>query len=279
MKKIIFFATLILSLACSVKKSYPVKGTIIEIRKESNEFLIHHDEIPGFMMAMTMPFKLADSLDINRFGIGDSVDFRLIIEHNHAVASDFKIQGKGTLLNYNDSWDDEYTPHEIGDIFSNATFLDMDSNRVSLSDSDGKFRFISYIFTRCPMPNMCPAVVAKNRYLADTFAETGEIEFILISFDYIYDTPSVMKSIYSSQTQSYPNMKFYSSFGHLNDILKLTGQSLVSFWGVDENDIGHTLRSVIIDPERRLMKAYDGTDWQPEGAERDIRNILKAYSL
>ncbi|SVD56267.1 uncharacterized protein METZ01_LOCUS409121, partial [marine metagenome] len=98
MKKIIFFATIILSLACSGKTTYSVKGTIIEIRKESNEFLIHHDEIPGFMMAMTMPFKLADSLDINRFGIGDSVDFRLIIEHNHAVASDFKIQGKGTLL-------------------------------------------------------------------------------------------------------------------------------------------------------------------------------------
>ena len=28
-----------------------------------------------------------------------------------------------------------------------------------------------------------------------------------------------MKSIYSSQIQSYPNMKFYSSFGHLNDVL------------------------------------------------------------
>jgi len=46
---------------------------------------------------------------------------------------------------------------------------------------------------------------------------------------------------------------------------------------VEEDDIGHTLRSVIIDPERRLMKAYDGTDWAPESIERDIRNLLKAY--
>jgi protein SCO1/2 len=196
-----------------------------------------------------------------------------------AFAASFQLLGKGTLPELDNIWDDEYTPLEIGGIFSNATFIDMDSNMVSLSDSDGKFRFISYIFTRCPMPNMCPAVVVKNQYLADTFAETDKIEFILISFDYIYDTPSVMKSIYSSQTQSYPNMKFYSSFGHINDIFMLAGQSFVSFWGVDENDIGHTLRSVIIDPERRLMKAYDGTDWQPEAAERDIRNILKAYSL
>jgi cytochrome oxidase Cu insertion factor (SCO1/SenC/PrrC family) len=127
------------------------------------------------------------------------------------------------------------------------------------------------------MPNMCPAVVAKNQYLAETFSETSKIKFILISFDYIYDTPSIMKSVYDSYTTSYPNMKFYSSFGHLNDIFMLAGQSYVSFWGIDENDIGHTLRSVIIDPERRLMKTYDGTDWPPEAAERDIRNLLKAY--
>ena len=249
----------------------------MEIRHKSNEFLIHHDEIPGLMMAMTMPFKLADSLDINRFGVGDSLKFRLEMKEEKAFAASFQLLGKGTLPESDNIWDDEYSPLEIGEIFSNATFLDLDSHNVSLSDSDGKFRFISYIFTRCPMPNMCPAVVVKNRYLAEIFSETDEIEFILISFDYIYDTPSMMKSIYSSHTKVYPNMKFYSSVGHLNDIFMLAGQSFVSFWGVAENDIGHSLRSVIIDPERRLMKAYDGTEWRPEAAERDIWSLLKAY--
>ena len=58
------------------------------------------------------------------------------------------------------------------------------------------------------MPQMCPAVVAKNRYLAETFSATSEIEFILISFDYIYDTPSVMASIYNMYTEEYQNIKF-----------------------------------------------------------------------
>jgi len=278
MKKLLLTIILLILLDCSGKKSYPVRGTIIEVRKGTNEFLIHHDEITGFMMAMTMPFKLADSLDINRFGIGDSIKFRLEIKEEKAFAASLQLLGEGSLPELYNIWDDEYTPIEIGGIFSNATFMDMDSNTVSLSDSDGKFRFISYIFTRCPMPNMCPAVVAKNRYLAETFSETDEIEFIMISFDYIFDTPSVMKSNYGSHTNLYPNMKFYSSFGHLNDIFMLAGQSFASFWGVDENDIGHTLRSVIIDPERRLMNAFEGTDWRPEAAERDIRNLLKTYN-
>ena len=275
-----FFITLslLLAIGCS-KKSYPVRGTILEVRKESNEFLIHHDEIPGFMMAMTMPFKLADSLDINRFGVGDSLKFRLEMEENKAYAANFQLLGKGTLTETDDMWDDEYPPLEIGQIFTNVTFLDLDSNDVSLSDSDGKFRLISYIFTRCPMPNMCPAVVTKNQYLAQVFKADPNMEFVLVSFDYTFDTPTVLKNYYGGILESNPNLIVLSSTGHLNDIFSLAGQSYVSFWGVDENDIGHTLRSVLIDPERRLMKVFEGTDWRPEAAERDIRNILKAYSL
>ena len=278
MKTLLFPTILLILFGCNREKNYLVRGTIIEVRKETNEFLIHHDEIPRFMMAMTMPFKLADSLDINRYSVGDSLKFHFKMKEEKAFAKNFQLLGKGTLPEMDNIWDDEYTPLDIGEIFDNATFLDLDSQNVSLSDNNSKFRFISYIFTRCPMPNMCPAVVAKNRYLAETFSETNEIEFIMISFDYIFDTPSVMKSIYGSHTNLYPNMKFYSSFGHLNDIIMLAGQSFISFWGVDENDIGHTLRSVIMDPERRLMKVYEGTEWSSEAAERDIRNLLKAYN-
>ena len=276
--KFIITLSLLLAIGCS-KKSYPVRGTILEVRKESNEFLIHHDEIPGFMMAMTMPFKLADSLDINRFGVGDSLKFHLEMEENRAYAADFQLLGKGTLPESNNMWNDEYTPLEIGEIFSNVTFLNLDSNQVSLSDSDGKFRLISYIFTRCPMPNMCPAVVTKNHYLAQIYKNNPNIEFILISFDYAFDTPTVLRNYYSGILESNQNLIVLSSTGHINDIFSLAGQSLVSFWGVDKNDIGHTLRSVLIDPERRLMKVFEGTDWRPEIVERDIRNILKAYSL
>ena len=279
MGKIYLFILILLIIGCSGKKFYAVRGTILEVRKESNEFLIHHDEIPGFMMAMTMPFKLADSLDINRFGVGDSLKFNLEMEENKAYAANFQLLGKGTLTETDDMWDDEYPPLEIGQIFTNVTFLDLDSNDVSLSDSDGKFRLISYIFTRCPMPNMCPVVVTKNQYLAQVFKADPKMEFVLVSFDYTFDTPAVLKNYYGGILESNPNLSVLSSTGHLNDIFSLAGQSYVSFWGVDENDIGHTLRSVLIDPERRLMKVFEGTDWRPETAERDIRNILKAYSL
>ena len=279
MKIKILAVALILFLYCSNNKTYIVTGTIIEIQRESNQFLIHHDEIPGFMMSMTMPFTLADSMDIERFQVGDSLKFRLVLKNGKAKANAFQFQGKGTLPELDDMWSDEYTPLNIGEIFSDITLLNLDSTEISISDSDGKFRLISFIFTRCPMPNMCPAVVSKNQFLANAFIGESNLEFILISFDYLYDTPSVLKQTYRSLIEVNSNINIFSSTEHMNDIFSLAGQSNVSFWGVDENDIGHTLRSVLIDPERRFMKAFDGTDWRPEAAERDIRNILRAYNF
>ena len=72
MKKIILILILIISYNCSDKKTYSVTGTLIEIKSDDNEFIIHHDEIPGFMIAMTMPFKLIDNSYLNKFEIGDN---------------------------------------------------------------------------------------------------------------------------------------------------------------------------------------------------------------
>ena len=278
MKKIILFFILIFTFNCSDRKIYSVTGTLLEIKYDHNEFIIHHDEIPGFMMAMTMPFKLQDSTFLNEFEIGDSLKFNLIIDNQNTFANNFKLLGKGTINNQ-DTWSDEYTPIEIGQILSDITLLDTDSNKVALSDSDGKFRFISFIFSRCPVPNMCPAVIVKNQYLSSAFINNNNIEFILVSFDYIHDTPSILKKKYSNLYESRQNLKIYSSIGYKNDIFTLAGQSHVSFWGVDENDIGHTLRSVLIDPERRLTSYFEGMDWDPKVIEGKLKNILKAYNL
>ena len=43
------------------------------------------------------------------------------------------------------------------------------------------------------MPNMCPAIVMKNRYLVQQFSNSRSIDFIMVSFDYKYDTPSVIR--------------------------------------------------------------------------------------
>ena len=48
-------------------------------------------------MAMTMPFKLNDTLYLNQFEVGDSLKFNLTINDQNVFADDFKLLGKGTI--------------------------------------------------------------------------------------------------------------------------------------------------------------------------------------
>ena len=277
-KKINILNIIFLILGCNVKKKYPVIGIILEIKEETNELLIKHDEIKDFMMAMTMPFNVLKDEDLTKFNIGDSVHFNLTFDGDNSYAHNFNIIENLNIESVleDDFWEkDPYDPLEMGDYISDGTFLSLDSVEISLSDFDEKYLFISYVFSRCPMPNMCPAVIVKNQYLAEKLSNLN-IEFILISFDHIYDTPSRLKKLYYNIQSKYDNLSFISSYNSLDDLNLISRETGMSFWGINKNDIGHTMRSVLISPDGKLLSAYDGLDWDVKNVEKNIKEI---YSL
>ena len=266
-----------LALNCgSNEKIYPVKGTIYEVKLDSLIITIAHDTIPDLMMPMVMPFNLKNPKDIVGLSIGDSVHFDFIWADTVTYAKNFRIVGKGTLPEDDDGFfDDEYSMKRIGQLLDNVTLLDLDSSRVQLSDSDGKYRFLSYIFTRCPMPNMCPAVVIKNDYLSESFSDNENIDFIMVSFDYINDTPSVLKEFYGSTVMGHNNWQVWSSTGRIDDVHRLAKQSGSNFWGIEEGKIGHTLRSVLIGPNREVLGSWPGDDWKAGDVKNSIELLMK----
>ena len=268
---------LLLLFSCNIPEKYKVTGVIKEINPINNKLLIDHDEIPRFMVKMVMYFNLDTSIDINQFAINDSVSFDLIITKDNSYTLNYKILGKSKTISEDDFWDNEENQYQeklIGEKIDDATFLTLENKEIKLSDFDSDFILISYIFSRCPMPNMCPASIIKNQYLSNHFKDE-KIDFLHISFDYIYDTPLVLNNIYGTLNKD--NLIFLSSHNHLNDIFMLTQQSGVAFWGVEENNIGHSMRTILIDKDLKLVKVYDGIDWTPGEAKNDIEKILKIY--
>jgi len=282
LKNIITYITLILLLSCSSKKEYNVIGVILDKFPNRNELSIHHDEIPNFMMAMTMNFKLADHLKTSQFEIGDSVHFKLFIEENNIYSDYFRIIDNVDVnqVNNGDDWmmdDDEYSPIRIGDNFTDVTFTNYNNNQVKLSDYNNEFMFITFIFTRCPIPNMCPALIYKQKYIAEKFEGYDDFNVLTISFDHLYDTPEILKEKFETLKAKNDNWMFLSSCNHINDLYLLTKQSSFAFWGVEKNDIGHNMRTILIGPDLKFLKYYDGNEWSVKDAYNDIKDIMKLY--
>ena len=265
MRFILFFFFIF---GCSKKNEvYDVKGTIHSIDNIKNSVLIAHDTIADLMMPMVMPFTIMNDKELNNLNIGDSVHFQFVWNEKSPFARGFNVVGKGNIPEHNDFFDDIYTEKKVGQIIDDVSLVSMEGEEVKLSESDGSYRFVSYIFSRCPMPNMCPAVIIKNKALADRFSE---INFIMISFDYIYDTPEVLQKYYYDTTYEYDNWMVWSSTGHIEEIYQLVKQTGGEFWGVEEDKIGHTLKSILIGPNREVMASWSGDDWTVLQAERAI---------
>ena len=275
---ILLFNIIILFICCDTPKTYSVIGVIKEIDNENKKLLIDHEEIPGFMVKMVMFFNLHNSVDINQFTINDSVSFDLIIKNKNSYTLNYANLGKSKINTEEDFWnseeDSKYSLKDPGEYIDNVSFLNTNNNKVSLLDFNSDFILISFIFSKCPMPNMCPAAIVKNQYLSNYFKDKN-IDFLLVSFDYLYDSPKVLKSIYGDIEKE--NLHFLSSYKHINDIFTLSQQSGVAYWGVEDNNIGHTMRSILLDKKLKLIKSYDGLDWKPSEAKKDIENLLKIY--
>ena len=125
MHKILLFL-LILLFSCEENKQkatmYPFKGIVIDVFKEQNKMMIKHDEVPGFMMEMTMMFNIEPSINLDTYSIGDSLNFNFyILEQKSAPAKtwadQFKIVGHRELTEeevFDDFFEEDETI-QVGD--------------------------------------------------------------------------------------------------------------------------------------------------------------------
>jgi len=278
MKNLSFISSLFILLLtnCSEKNSiYNVKGTIYEIKGDLNKIRISHDTIPNLMMPMEMDFNVKNNKILKSLSVGDSVHFELVWD-DKPHAKNFKIVGRGNITNREDNFfeDENFSERSIGEILDDVTLLDIDSLEISLSDLEYDYTFISFIFSRCPMPTMCPAVVLKNKYLVNAFKEDRRINFILISFDYLYDTPSLLKDYYGSSLKEYKTLNVWSSYQKINDIYLLGKQAGCEFWGIEKEKIGHTMQSILIDNKRNILGKWRGENWDQKMVKNNIKAIM-----
>lgn len=59
---------------------YTTRGSVEELRPERRQVVIHHQEVPGYMPEMTMPFSVEDSALFEGLAVGQRVEFTFSVE-------------------------------------------------------------------------------------------------------------------------------------------------------------------------------------------------------
>lgn len=273
-------------------KSYDVSGIVREVREGEGEVVIKHEEIPGYMMAMTMPFDVKDRGLLKGLKPGDVVRFKLLVEPKDSWAEGFQVLSNvpppvvvtevakpvveqpidpAQPAELNDpngvSFYKDVPELNPGDLLPDYALTNQFGKRIQIADYRGGVLVLNFIFTRCPIPDFCPRASdnmgATARLLKARPSVPGNWKMLSVSFDPEYDTPRVLES-YGKRFQYDPE-KWSFAIGAFDQVQPLGSHFGLYFSrNVTPDNMNHNLRTVVIDPKGRVAKILVGKDWTPE---------------
>ena len=267
------------------QRTFQVRGVIKEIPETGTSLRIQHEEIPDYMNAMTMPFTVKTRDEFSGFKVGDSVSFTLHvtdteswIDHLQAAQSGLAPGEIPSLSSFRQVRDVE--PLSAGDSLPNYAFVNQDGQDFDLDSFRGQVLVITFIYTRCPLPDFCPRMSLHFRAALQALGQDEEApknwHFLSLSFDPAHDTPERLKQYAAAYSNNSERWSFAT--GKIVDIDAITEQFGLAFSRsqVSVVDWDHNLRTVVIRPDGRIHQIYIGNTWSPETLVRDIKDASTA---
>ena len=273
-------------------KEYKLVGEIRKIDKEIREVTIRHEAIPGFMAAMTMPFHVDDQAVLDDLRAGDEVEGKLQVEQENGETRDYRLVDLAVskpalaaplVLDLSGK-----TPQirlqpkrlEPGEPVPDFTMTGQDGKTFKLSDLRRHVVVLTFIYTRCPLPNFCPYMDRKFADLAQTVAafprRAEAIRLLSVSFDPEHDTPEILRQ-HARIRGGTPPLWTFASASH--DELSRVSGTLGLVYGPGKDEIIHNLCTAVIDPEGRLARLEIGTQrnkWSSADLLKTVYSLIPA---
>jgi len=245
--------------ACWGDNAYIVKGTVVEVRP--GEVVLDHKEIKGLMGPMTMPFEVRDADALARLEPGDLVLARFHLEKTGGHLAKIRVTGKGPVPQVRTVGP---KPLSVGDSLKLAVPLH-DGTELVLGRSDKRVA-LTFLYTRCPLPEFCPAIVLRLQALQEQIA--GEAQIVALTLDPDYDTEAVLAE-FAESSSARPDTWH---FGRL-DSKRLGDLAMRSALPVARADgqIQHGMRLLVLDSDGRLIERYDDNRWPLERVVEQLR--------
>jgi protein SCO1 len=253
------------SLACALlARSYSVDGLVVSVSPPV--LTVAHRPIQGYMPAMTMEFRAASSKELEQVRAGKRVRF----EFRDGLARGIRIVPPDEK-----DMPAAATPPQVGSEAPDLRLIDQNSREVTLSNLRGRVVALNFLYTRCPMPEVCPRLAASFASLQRHFSEAVGRDLVLLSItiDPQWDTPEVLASYAKLWRAKSDGWHFLTG---TPDAVK----AVATAWGLvywpEEGAIAHTSRTAIVGRDGKLLAMVEGSSYRTDQLIELIRHQLES---
>jgi len=269
-------------------QTFFVRGVVKELKADGKTVVIDHEEIPNYMAKMTMPFKVRDTNQLASLGTNDQIHFRFnvaeyeswidqVTKTGTAAApladpnrKSFRIVREVDVLKEGDALPDYPFTNQRGEAFRTAQFK-------------GRALAITFIFTRCPVPDFCPRMSYRfaeaDKKLRARPDGPQNYHLLSLSFDVDYDSPPVLQN-YANRVKAQHEAdlsRWTFATGKLIDVDDITERFGLVFPRDPEKPVfNHNLRTVVIDAAGKVQKIFIGNDWKADALVAEMVKAAKA---
>jgi protein SCO1/2 len=261
-------------------KVYHLRGKVVSTDAARGEITVNHEAIPGFMEAMTMPYKLKDASILGELHPGDVITADVLVSPD--PDADYLLDHIVVVAQAKPDYKPAVSYHvpAPGDKVPDFKLRNQDGQPIHLGQFKGKSLVVTFIYTRCPSPDFCPRVTrnfaALEKQLVSNPALFVRTHLICISFDPEHDTPERLRAY----GVTYIGSDAKNAFAHWEFAVpeKSALAEMASFFdlgmtGNADSTITHTLSTTLVGPDGKVARFYPGNEWTPEQVLADVKQF------
>lgn len=257
---------------------YELQGTVVSLDRRGETLTIAHHEIPGYMEAMTMPFKTKDAWVLDEAHPGDRIQATLVVDGLRSWLEEVRLMQDAP---------DPAATHSApeprpGDAVPDFALVNQDGRPISLKDYRGRALVITFIYTRCPLPDYCPFLTGRFVEIGNALRKDAALydrtHLLSISIDPEYDTPRVLREYgapYTGESGARTFSHWEFATGKPEAVKQVATWFGLQYWP-DAGQIVHSLRTAVVAPDGRLVKLYHGNEWQAAEVVADLQGLKPA---
>lgn len=264
--------------ACSSRESddarrFQLTGTIAGFETSSSRVVVAHDAVSGLMPAMSMPFEIRGGAAVMHEG--DRIMATLVVTDSRSWLEDVRITPAADLARTGVRMEGRAAPGVVVPAFQ---LVDQAGRSFTVHDFAGRVLVITFIYTRCPLPDFCPLMVKhleSVRRRANEEHTPGGVALLGVTLDPAFDTPAVLRAYGESVLKGTDRFDQWTLAGgtavQIEDIARFFGVA----YRADSGLVTHTLTTAVVGHDGRVMRLFPSNSWRPDELFEVVRRGLE----